>query len=59
VPQIHLRQTHHRHGTMLCRHDDAKFPPETAFFTDKAADSHYASNLNDKLYSVPKFEDME
>jgi hypothetical protein len=34
-------------------------PPETAFFTDKQADSHYASNLNDKLYSVSKIEDME
>ncbi len=32
-------------------------PPETAFFTD--TDSHYASNLNDKLYSVLKIEDME
>jgi hypothetical protein len=35
VPRIPLRRTQHRHGAVLCRNDDAKFPPETAFFTDK------------------------
>jgi hypothetical protein len=33
-------------------------PPRNCFF-HRQADSHYASNLNDKLYSVPKIEDME
>jgi hypothetical protein len=53
-----LRRTQHRHGAVLCRHDDAKFPPRNCFF-HRQADSHYASNLNDKLYSVPKIEDTE
>jgi hypothetical protein len=58
VPCIPLRRTQHRHGAVLCRHDDAKFPPRNCFFR-RQADSHYASNLNDKLYSVPKIEDIE
>jgi hypothetical protein len=33
-------------------------PPPNCFF-HRQADSHYASNLNDKLYSVLKIEDME
>jgi hypothetical protein len=53
-----LRRTQHRHGAVLCRDDDAKFPPRNCFF-HRQADSHHASNLNDKLYTVPKIEYME
>jgi hypothetical protein len=34
-------------------------PPETAFFFHRQADSHYASNLNHKVYSVMRIEDKE
>jgi hypothetical protein len=43
---------------MLCRDDDAKFPPRNCFF-HRQADSHYASNLNHKVYSVMRIEDKE
>jgi hypothetical protein len=35
-----------------------QIPPRNCFF-HRQADSHYASNLNDKLYSVLKIEDIE
>jgi hypothetical protein len=43
---------------VLCRDDDAKFPPRNYFF-HRQADSHYASNLNNKVYSVMRIEDKE
>jgi hypothetical protein len=43
---------------VLCRDDDAKFPPKNCFF-HRQADSHYASNLNHKVYAVMRIEDKK
>jgi hypothetical protein len=44
---------------VLCRDaDDAKIPPRNYFF-HRQADSHYASNLNHKVYPVMRIEDKE
>jgi hypothetical protein len=41
---------------VLCRDaDDAKIPPRNYFF-HRQADSHYASNLNHKVYTVMRIE---
>jgi hypothetical protein len=53
-----LHQTQHHDGAVLCRDDDAKFPPKNCFF-HRQADSHYASNLNHKVYPVMRIEDKE
>jgi hypothetical protein len=61
VPCIPLRQTQHRHGAVLCRDDDAKFPPppETTFFTDKLTHIMCLMALNHKLSPVMRIKDKE
>ncbi len=51
VPRCPWRQTQSRHGAVLRRGDDAKFPPRNCFYTDKRT-QNYASNLNHSIYSV-------
>ena len=53
MPRCPSRRTQRRHGAVLRRDDDAKFPPRNRFF-DGQTNKNYASNLNHSSYSVTK-----